>query len=303
LRGRIGVSGWVYVAALVFSAAATQATVRVHHRILMARSRAAAALAVVPAPAVVDAGPELAAGRKLDGRPLYPYSVIPGGVLSAPELKTAVLHDPVVAAHYADFDVEKAHVVRLDADRAMFVSYRLNNRVFWTTRALVIHKGELLISDGAHAARTRCGNRLSETPVGPVSPQQPPANVLVTPEAPVLFTGNYPTAPGFPLFPPGVPGAPASPPVGGIVPPPVFPIIGGGPPSTHPSSGGGGGGGGGGSGGGGGGGGSPGGPGGPGGGTPPTNVPEPGTAAQLGAGLLVVLAAGSLFAYRRKHKA
>ncbi len=236
MRGRIGVSGWVYVVALVCSALATQATIRVHQQILLSRVRAAIPVAAPPTRALADAAPDLAAGRKLDGRPLYPYSVIPGGVVSAQELKTAVLHDPVVAAHYADFNLEQAHVVRLDADRAMYVSYRLNDRVYWTARALTIRKGELLISDGAHTARTRCGNRLSETPVSPVSPEQPPANVLVTPEAPVIFTGNYPPAPGFPLFPPGGPGTPATPPGGGIIPPPIFPIVGGGPPSRHPST-------------------------------------------------------------------
>ena len=38
--------------------------------------------------------------------PVYSYSVIPGGVLSAKELEIALRHDPMAAAHYADFHVE-----------------------------------------------------------------------------------------------------------------------------------------------------------------------------------------------------
>lgn len=222
-----------------------------------------------------DADLDLAAGRTLQGRPLYLYSVIPGGAANPQELKTAVLHDPVVAAHYADFNLENAHVVRQNADRPMYVSYRLGERVFWTTKALMIHKGEKLISDGAHEARTRCGNRLSATPVAPVSPEQPPADVLAAPEAPILFAGNYPPSPGFPLIPPlggapVTPGSSGSPPGGGIIPPPVYPIVGG-APTSHPS-------------------------------TPPVTVPEPGSGMLLATGLLFLVAVLAVASVRRMRK-
>jgi len=275
LRGRIGVSASVYVVALVCAGLATQLTFQVRHRILWEHAtmamRAQATLA--SSNASDDAGPDLAAGRILQGRPLYPYSVIPGGAANPQELKTAVLHDPVVAAHYAVFNLEKAHVVRQDADRPMYVSYRLGDRVFWTTKALVIHKGEKLISDGAHEARTRCGNRLSATPVAPVSSEQPPADVLAAPEAPILFAGNYSPSPGFPLIPPvgGTPGSSGSPPGGGIIPPPVYPIVGGVP--TSPRS------------------------------TPPVNVPEPGSGVLLATGLLFLVAVFVVASVRRMRKA
>jgi hypothetical protein len=280
LRSRIGVSVSVYVVALVCAALATQLTFQVRHRILWAQAamamRAQARAGWASASASDDAGPDLAAGRTLQGRPLYPYSVIPGGAANPQELKTAVLHDPVVAAHYADFNLENAHVVRQDADRPMYVSYRLGGRVFWTTKALVIHKGEKLISDGAHEARTRCGNRLSATPVAPVSPEQPPADVLAAPEAPILFAGNYPPSPGFPLSPPlgggpGTPGSSGSPPGGGIIPPPVYPIVGG-VPTPHAS-------------------------------TPPVTVPEPGSGLLLAIGLLFLVAAFAVASVCRMRKA
>jgi uncharacterized membrane protein YgcG len=106
-------------------------------------------------------------------RRLYPYSVIPGGVQSAGELRSAVLNDAVVARHYADFDVAKAHVISLDRDRLVYVSYRVGEEIFWTNHALRLHKGETLITDGTHEARTRCGNRIAETAQAPSSPQQP----------------------------------------------------------------------------------------------------------------------------------
>lgn len=280
MRSRIGVSVSVYVVALVCAAVATQLTFQVRHRILWAQAvlavRAQEAASWASANASDDAGPDLAAGRTLQGRPLYPYSVIPGGAANPQELKTAVLHDPVVAAHYADFNLENAHVVRQDADRPMYVSYRLGGRVFWTRKALVIHKGEKLISDGANEARTRCGNRLSATPVAPVSPEQPPADVLAAPEAPILFAGNYPPSSGFPLVPPlgggpATPGSSGSPPGGGIIPPPVYPIVGG-VPTSHPS-------------------------------TPPVTVPEPGSGLLLAAGLLFLVAAYGVAFVRRMRKA
>lgn len=108
-----------------------------------------------------------------DARPLYPYSVIAGGVRSAGELGSAVRNDAVVARHYADFDVAKAHVISLDRDRLAYVSYRMGEQVFWTSHALLLHKGETLITDGTHEARTRCGNRIADTVQAPSSPQQP----------------------------------------------------------------------------------------------------------------------------------
>jgi hypothetical protein len=48
--------------------------------------------------------------RQMENRPVYPYSVVPGGVRDVAELKWAAKHDPVVAAHYAGFDYDHARV-------------------------------------------------------------------------------------------------------------------------------------------------------------------------------------------------
>jgi hypothetical protein len=108
-------------------------------------------------------------------RPVYPYSVVPGGVQDAKELKWVAEHDPIVAAHYAGFDYDHAQVVRLTLARTVYVSYRIGNRVYWTSHRLTLHKGEKVITDGRITARTRCANRVEETPQqAAASPVEPP---------------------------------------------------------------------------------------------------------------------------------
>lgn len=127
------------------------------------------------------------------GRHLYPYSVIPGGVMSVQELRNAIQYDPVVAAHYAGFDVARARITRVDRDRTVYVSYRLGSNVFWTKRPLTLIKGETLLTDGRNEARTRCGNRLSETPAAPSAPEEPSPEALETPHDPEpLVVSNAP---------------------------------------------------------------------------------------------------------------
>jgi hypothetical protein len=168
-------------------------------------------------------------GRKLYGsRPLYPYSIIPGGVESADELRKAVANDPVVAAHYAGFDLDHVHVVRLAEARSAFVSYRKHNTVFWTSKKLNLPAGETLITDGLHTSRTRCGNQVSDVPRTPTAPAgEPTPETLTTPlltenidPPPIDLPLGSPPTTGF-LPPAGDGGEP-----GGI--PPYVPIIVGG---------------------------------------------------------------------------
>lgn len=107
-------------------------------------------------------------------RPVYPYSVVPGGVQDAKELKWVAEHDPIVAAHYAGFDYDHARVVRLTLARTAYVSYRIGNHVYWTHHRVTLHKGEKLITDGRMTARTRCANRVEEAPQQAASPVEPP---------------------------------------------------------------------------------------------------------------------------------
>ncbi len=96
-------------------------------------------------------------------RPIYPYSVIPGGAYSPAELRYSAAQDSVIRKHYADFDLKSTKLVTLGSDRYQYVSFRVRDRVYWTGRKIRIPKGEALLTDGVHFARTRCGNRLSAT--------------------------------------------------------------------------------------------------------------------------------------------
>jgi len=198
----------------------------------------------------------------LSSRPVFPYSVVPGGVRDAQELQKAASSDPVVGKHYSDFRIGKARTIQLDRPVAMYVSYRRNNQVFWTRNKMMIPAGETLISDGANLARVRCGNRLSPVAALPVAATDPDKEELETPEfiPPMLaellpgesvdmFPGGFGNSPGSPGGPgpstapaskPGSPYAPILPPLLGPgiprtphspVPPPLPPPL---PPSLPP---------------------------------------------------------------------
>jgi len=149
----------------------------------------------------------------LRGKPVrvvYPYSVIPGGVESVGELKNAIARDPVVSAHYAAFQLSRARIIRLDGGRSMHVSYRIGSKVYWTKRELKLAKGETLITDGIHMARTRCGNLVSKAVAEPVSPNEPKIQDMDTPLNPrdtgVLPGSDLPSGPSLTRIPgPGMP--------------------------------------------------------------------------------------------------
>jgi hypothetical protein len=222
-------------------------------------------------------------GSQLPLRPLLPYSVVPGGVHSAQELKDAVAHDAVVANLYANFDLAKAHIIRLKRNRTAYVSYRFGDRVYWTKKKLTLVKGERIITDGKHEARTRCGNVISEAPSQPVSPREPSEEAMEAVPTLERFDSGDPGLDLPPISPPTlVPPQQTSPedPAGWGVPPPVFPIVGGGsppppamsppPPPINP---------------------------------PPVATPEPGTLALLMTGVLASLLFWLLAEIRRKRRA
>lgn len=127
----------------------------------------------------VRPAPSLPVGSRT--RLVYPHSVIRGGVLSKRELQAAVVKDPVVAAHFADFGVARSRIVDLKVEKAAYVSYRMNDKVYWTKRKVKLAKGEKLITDGTNYARARCGNRISEVSAAPTSADEPSQAVLDSP--------------------------------------------------------------------------------------------------------------------------
>jgi hypothetical protein len=128
--------------------------------------------------------------RQIENRPVYPYSVVPGGVRDARELKWATEHDPVVAEHYAGFDYGRAHVVKVVLAREVYVSYRIGKKLYWTRHPIRLKKGETLLTDGSMTARTRCGNRVEETPQQATSNFEPPAAKFDEPILPAMGTST-----------------------------------------------------------------------------------------------------------------
>ena len=126
--------------------------------------------------------------RQMENRPVYPYSVVPGGVKDARELKWAADHDPVVRAHYAGFDYDHARVVRLVLARTAYVSYRIGNKVYWTRHRVTLKKGETVITDGKITARSRCANRVEEVPQQATSSSEPPPAKFEEPVQPATGT-------------------------------------------------------------------------------------------------------------------
>jgi len=117
---------------------------------------------------------------------IYPYSVIPGGVRNREELINSIAGDRVVAAHYADFNVSEAKIIRAEETRSLYVSYRIKNKIYWTSKKAKIPKGEPLITDGRCEARARCGNRVSAFQLEPIGKEEPILESLDLPELPQI---------------------------------------------------------------------------------------------------------------------
>lgn len=131
--------------------------------------------AVAMAPAA--AGPAPAAERGA-ARRIYPFSIIPGGVADGDELARVIRTDAVVATHYAGFDVANARAVIVTKPRAVYVSYRKGDQVYWTKKRLMLAPGETLLTDGKNEMRARCANRISDVPMYPVEANGPTESEL-----------------------------------------------------------------------------------------------------------------------------
>lgn len=172
--------------------------------------------------------PSLAPSR---GQRIFPYSVIPGGIRSAQELREAARHDALVAQHYSGFDFDSARLIHAPQDKQVYVSYRIGSRIFWTSRKVTIHAGEALLTDGRNLTRGRCGNRISESPKSPASPDEPSDRAMSGPvffpdPAPLGFLAGDTSAPLALLPAPQTPFPPSTdiPPTGGSF-PPTFPPL------------------------------------------------------------------------------
>lgn len=178
----------------------TFVTVRILHHFEQNQQQMAVYSLIPDAPDLENMAASAAAGR-----PIFPYSIIPGGVRNSDELQKAAAHDPVVAQHYSDFHIVKARAIRLEKPVEMYVSYRRNNKVYWTKNRMLIPAGETLISDGENLARVRCANRLSKIAALPVAETEPTREELSTPNfVPPLLAELFPGE-SADIFPGGFP--------------------------------------------------------------------------------------------------
>lgn len=148
------------------------------------------------------------AGRRAKTHPggdrtgkIYPFSVVPGGVYSSEELARSRRIDPVVAKHYAGFG-DSVSVQKTVQDTYMYVSYRKEDKVYWTKTKHRISRGEYVVTDGKSFARARCGNRLSPVPQEPVMDAgEPGDDRLDKPEPPSdMYLASLEPGEGDPLF-------------------------------------------------------------------------------------------------------
>jgi len=153
-------------------------------------------------------------------RPIYPFSVIPGGVLDSKELADTMSKDPVARKHYQDLKPEQMWTTRLRKPMLAYVSYRKNDKVMWTNHPVQLAANELVLTDGDHVVRARCGNRVSaEQPIAIMKPQPLPA-VVTPPEPPPPDIAMNTALP--PLLPPTVTPPTTVKPPGNSTPPPTW---------------------------------------------------------------------------------
>lgn len=114
-------------------------------------------------------------------RPVYPYSVVPGGIADEREFAAVRASDPLLAMHYRDIG-PAARRQAVASDRMLYASYRVGGLIYWTKQPVLVHRGETVLTDGSNWVRSRCGNRLSSTPREPTRFVEPPS---VSGDAPV----------------------------------------------------------------------------------------------------------------------
>ncbi len=123
---------------------------------------------------------------------IFPFSVIPGGVLDEHELAESMAKDTVVRAHYGDLQPERMWFTRTRQPISAYVSYRKGGDVHWTSHPVTIPANELVLTDGKHMVRARCGNRIEvkkpePLPAKVTPPDVPPPDIALATGMPSLM--------------------------------------------------------------------------------------------------------------------
>ena len=149
-------------------------------------------------------------------RQTFPFSVIPGGVLDQQELADSMAKDEVVRRHYSGLKPERMWFTRTEQPMLAYVSYRKGSDVGWTSHPVTIPANELVLTDGRHLVRARCGNRIEIKKPEPlasavVPPEVPPPDIAMETGLPALIPPALipPVPPAIQFAKAGAPPAPA----------------------------------------------------------------------------------------------
>jgi hypothetical protein len=138
---------------------------------VIADLRAADAIELPAPPPFERADP--AREPRVPERPVFRHSVISGGVYTADEVAAAMNSDRVVSAHYSDVNSRELRVETLPEDRAVYMSYRIGDEIFWTKQKVRLQQGETILTDGVNYIRARCGNCIAFAPMEPTADDEP----------------------------------------------------------------------------------------------------------------------------------
>jgi hypothetical protein len=125
-------------------------------------------------------------------RQIFPFSVIPGGILDERELTDSMAKDEVVRKHYDGLQPDRMWFTRTKQPLSAYVSYRKGGDVRWTSHPVMIPANELVLTDGKHMVRARCGNRIEvkkpePLPAQVVPPDVPPPDIALETGLPSLM--------------------------------------------------------------------------------------------------------------------
>ena len=190
----IGGTAGAVLALLVFGAVYWQRLDQISAKVELDRSSAQASLERGSAGSVKKVG--------ATSRPVYRYSVVPGGVRTPNDLIAAMASDSAVAEHYATVNKAMLTTGRLNAPLQAHVSYRIGDRVYWTKKKLTLQPGEQVLTDGQTLVRGRCGNKISIAPLLPTLDNEPPPETFDLVVAPLFPTSMVRLEPGPSYFTP-----------------------------------------------------------------------------------------------------
>lgn len=200
------------------------------------------------------------------------YGLCPkNSIHSVEDFRKMVDSDPVLKAHFANFNWANARMGRLDNVTRAYVHYRKGNAIFQKKTPIVLPAGDGYVTDGEMLVRTNCCNSYHPVNELDIDPAAGPSQLPQLPMPLAMETVPLPPVPGQPATAenPVVPVTTAggNSPIPIPMPPPVNPPPGYDPPETKPTD-------------------NP----------PPPPVPIPAAVWLLGSGLVF------LIGFRRKYK-